>query len=633
LPLRHGSEFASAVLETIRQPTLVLGEDLCVEIANAVFHRAFGTTPQEVEGKPFADLAERLLAMPALPETLTGILNGAEPVSGIELRRKIPGNGGRSFALDARRIEFRQPSQRHLLLILDDVTEPEEHDRRRDAERAQFRARLLEAVGQGVIATAMDGSVTYWNQAAERLYGWTAAEAAGRQVTELTPSLHTRAQASAIMDALRRGESWTGEFEVQRKDGSRFCALVTDTPFLDDAGNLVGIVGVSSDLTERKELEGQLRQAQKMEAIGRLAGGIAHDFNNLLTAINGHARLLLEDLPADSPLANDAHQILSAGDRAAALTRQLLAFSRKQVLEKRAVDLRRVAGDMEQMLRRLIPERIELILETDDQPVVVRVDPGQLGQVLLNLVVNAGDAIEGAGRVTIGVGHTAMTPELAARIPWTVPPGRYAHLTVQDTGSGIPDDVLDQIFDPFFTTKPEGRGTGLGLSTVYGIVKQSDGYVLVDTEQGVGTTFRVLLPVTTDVPEEAVQEPEPARIRKGATVLLVEDDSAVRTLAMRVLDRVGYRVLAATNGRDAIEIAAANPDIDLVLSDIVMPEMSGGELVDQLRETHPDLKVVLTSGYSEADLQGDVRHRGAAFLAKPFTPESLRRCIASVLGA
>jgi CheY-like chemotaxis protein/two-component sensor histidine kinase len=370
-----------------------------------------------------------------------------------------------------------------------------------------------------------------------------------------------------------------------------------------------------------------------MEAIGRLAGGVAHDFNNLLTAINGHARLLLEDLPAGSQLANDARQILSAGDRAIGLTRQLLAFSRKQVMEQRAVDLRRLAGDMEQMLRRLIPAPIELVLEAEDQPVIARADPSQLGQVLMNLVVNAVDAIEVTGRITLRVGHASMTPELAAEIPWTVRTGRYAQLTVQDTGSGIPDHVMDQIFEPFFTTKSEGRGTGLGLSTVYGIVKQSGGHVLVDSEPGVGTTFRVLLPVAADVPEEPVEEQELSRMPRGATILLVEDDVAVRTLATRVLERLGCRVLTATNGREALEIADANPDIDLVLSDVVMPEMSGGELVDRLRAAHPDMKVVLTSGYSEADLQGEVRQRGAAFLAKPFTPESLQRVIADVLGA
>lgn len=633
MPLRNGAEFARAVFETIRQPMLVLAEDLSVEMANGAFHRAFANTPDEVEGRPFADLAEDPLTMPALSAMLMGILNGADAISGIELRGELPRIGGRSFALSAKRIEVPLPAERHLLIMFDDVTEPEEQERRRDAERAQFRAQLLEAVGQAVIATGMDGTVTYWNKAAERLYGWTAAEAAGKQMTDLTPSSHSLAQGHSIMEALRGGRTWAGEFEVQRKDGSRFPALVTDTPFMDDSGNLVGIVGVSSDLTERKGLEGQLRQAQKMEAIGRLAGGVAHDFNNLLTAINGHARMVLDDLPVESLLANDVRQILSAGDRAAGLTRQLLAFSRKQVLEQRAVEVRRLAGDMEQMLRRLVPERIELVLKTADQPVIARADPGQLGQVLMNLVVNASDAIDAAGRITITVDETTVTPEHAAGVVWSVRTGRYTQLTVQDTGSGIPVHVMDQIFEPFFTTKPEGLGTGLGLSTVYGIVKQSGGHVIVDSEPGVGTTFRVLLPVATDVPEEAVEVRETSRPLKGYTILLVEDDGAVLTVAMRALERSGCRVLTATNGREALEVAAANPDIDLVLSDLVMPLMSGGELADRLRETHPDMKIVLTSGYSEADLRGEVRQKGAAFLAKPFTLDSLRRVITDVLSA
>ena len=508
-----------------------------------------------------------------------------------------------------------------------------EQERRREAERAHFAARLLDAVGQSVIAVDPDGIITYWNHAAEVLYGWTAAEAIGRPAADVTPTTPSRAQTQAIESALERGQAWTGELEVRGKGERKLPALVTDAPLLDDAGQRVGVVRVTSDLSERKELEAQLRQAQKMEAIGRLAGGVAHDFNNLLTAITGHARMLLEDMPASSPLADDVRQILSAGDRAAVLTRQLLAFSRKQVLEQRAVDMRRLVRDMQQMLRRLIPERIELVVDTDDEPIIARADPGQVGQVLMNLVVNAGDAIADAGRITIDIRNVGMTPERAAEIPWTVEPGDYAQLTVRDTGSGIPDDVMERIFEPFFTTKAEGRGTGLGLSTVYGIVKQSGGHVVVDSRGGVGTTFCVLLPVASEAPVEPQQERAPTPPRRDALVLLVEDDTSVRNLAVRVLERLGYRVVTATNGREALEIASSQQGIDLVVSDVVMPEMSGGELVDRLRAAHPDLKVVLTSGYSEADLKGQVRQKGDAFLVKPFTPDGLTRVVAAVLNS
>jgi PAS domain S-box-containing protein len=508
-----------------------------------------------------------------------------------------------------------------------------EMERRVEAERAQFRARMLDAVGQAVIATDLAGNVTYWNRAAEQLYGWTAAEAIGRKVVELTPTDASREQAAAIMDALQRGEPWSGEFEAKRKAGERFPALVTDAPILDDAGQLVGIVGISSDLTERRELERQLRQAQKMEAIGRLAGGIAHDFNNLLTAINGHSSMLLEDLPDDSPFRDDIRQILNAGDRAAALTRQLLAFSRKQVLEERAVDVCKLISDMQRLLRRLIPERIDLLIAMDDTPIVARADPDQLGQVVMNLLVNAGDAIEGAGRISIRVAAIELTPDMASAIPWAVHAGPYAQLLVEDTGAGMHPELLTHIFDPFFTTKPAGKGTGLGLSTVFGIVKQSGGHVLVESEPGRGSTFKVLLPLAQERPDEGIVDATPTAARPGGLVLLVEDEAAVRNLASRVLQRLGYRVLTAANGREALEIADAHGGrIDLVVTDVVMPELSGVELVDRLHERYPTIKVVLMSGYSEADLRGEVRTRGA-FMVKPFTPDSLGRVVADALSA
>ncbi|MEX2374942.1 MAG: ATP-binding protein, partial [Dehalococcoidia bacterium] len=355
---------------------------------------------------------------------------------------------------------------------------------------------------------------------------------------------------------------------------------MTNAPILDAGGTLIGVIGVSSDVTEQRQLEEQLRQAQKMEAVGRLAGGIAHDFNNLLTAVNGYAMFLLNDLPAGSQFREDAEQILNAGERAADLTHQLLAFSRRQVLEERNVDLSDVVVGLEKLLIRLVPERIRLRVACSGDTTVVRADPGQLHQVVMNLVMNAVDAIEEDGSISIEVEPVELHTSDTREIPWHVEPGPYVRLSVQDTGSGVSPEVLKHVFEPFFTTKPEGQGTGLGLSTVYGIVKQSGGHIFLDSEPGHGSTFRVLLP---RVGVKADQVPErPAMIPpvEGGVVLLVEDEEAVRTITRRILVRAGYKVVEAANGREALELAAGG--IDLVISDVVMPDLGGVELQKRL---------------------------------------------------
>ncbi|MEX2572385.1 MAG: PAS domain S-box protein [Gemmatimonadota bacterium] len=499
------------------------------------------------------------------------------------------------------------------------------------AERMRFQAEMLEAVGQAVIATDVEGRITYWNHAAEELYGWSRDEAIGKSILEVTPTTANVEQAEEILRTLTSGDIWTGEFEVSRRDGSTFNALVTDAPIHDEEGRLLGIIGVSSDISERKALEGQLRQAQKMEAIGRLAGGIAHDFNNLLTAIEGHTSFLLSELPEDSPLREDVEEILKSGRRAADLTGQLLTFSRKQVLQERSVALNREADGLRGMLRRLVPARIDFQMKTGTEDIVVHADPGQIQQVVMNLLLNAVDAVENAGSIVLEIDEIMLSEEDAERIPWEVRPGRYACLTVSDTGSGIDPAALPHIFEPFFTTKPEGHGTGLGLATVYGIVKQSQGHVLVDSAPGDGTTFRVLLPRIEQEAEEPRPPTRPAEATNGAVVLLVEDDEAVRSIGRRILSRAGYTVLEAPNGVEALERVAGGAKVDLVISDIVMPELGGVELQQRLRTERPGIKMILTSGYSASDVHGEIRESGLPFLAKPFTPDALLRCVAECL--
>ncbi len=379
------------------------------------------------------------------------------------------------------------------------------------------------------------------------------------------------------------------------------------------------------------ELEAQLRQAQKMEAVGQLAGGVAHDFNNLLTIIDVHAELALEDLDETNGLRADLLEVKKASARAAGLTRQLLAFSRKQLLQPERLPLNAVVDGVAPMLRRLIGEDIAVIARLDPQSGSVFADPGQLEQVVINLAVNARDAMLGGGTLTIETSKVVVDERSADE--HEAMRGRYVCLTVSDTGCGMSPEVEERIFEPFFTTKPAGQGTGLGLSTVYGIVRQSGGHIVVDSEPGQGTSFRVYLP-TAEVPESALPAiPERSACPCGTeTVLLVEDEDAVRALARRILERQGYTVLDACNGRDAVAVAARAGRIDLVLTDVVMPEMNGRALAEALAVARPSLPVLYMSGYTDDEIvRRGLLDTSNGLLPKPFTADSLARAVRAAL--
>lgn len=388
-----------------------------------------------------------------------------------------------------------------------------------------------------------------------------------------------------------------------------------------------------TDITEKKQLELQFLQAQKMEAIGRLAGGVAHDFNNLLTSIVGHADLMLLELRPEDPLVGDIREIKKAADRAADLTRQLLAFSRKQILQPRIVNLNQVIADMKKMLRRLIGEDIELETNLAPDLGLVLVDPGQIDQVVMNLVVNARDALPRGGKLTISTAQAEIT---AADVPRYIgsKPGSYVLLEVRDNGLGMSEEVQSHVFEPFFTTKELGKGTGLGLSTVYGIVKQSNGYIWVESALGEGTAFRIYLP---RLEGQAVAESRPEKAasscRGTETILLVEDNDLVRRLARSVLEQFGYRVLEARNGEEAYRLGRGYEErIDLLLTDVVMPGRSGQTLAGQIREMRPETEVLFMSGYSEESTlnQGTLRG-GRHFLQKPFSPQELGQRVRKLL--
>jgi PAS domain S-box-containing protein len=401
----------------------------------------------------------------------------------------------------------------------------------------------------------------------------------------------------------------------------------------DSAGDPTFAIAMIENITEQKEMAEQLRQAQKLEAVGRLAGGVAHDFNNLLTTINGLTDLMLSDLPETSHLRKDLVEVKKSGERAALLTRQLLAFSRRQVLQPKVLDLNETIGDMAAMLRRLIGEHIELVLSLDPTLPRTKADPGQITQVLMNLAVNSRDAMPVGGRLSIETAAVQADDTMAKR--FDAEPGRYAMIKVSDSGHGMDEETLRRVFEPFFTTKEVGRGTGLGLATVYGIVKQSGGGIAVDSAPGLGAVFTILLPaaaasMTAAVPPRTVSFDNG---RGTETVLLVEDEAPVRALAARVLRRAGYSVIDCPSAADALRRIEAEPGrIDVVVTDVVMPGMSGPDLVMRLFRLRPDIRVLYMSGYPREELDTMVpTEADFAFIQKPMSPAALAGAVRTLL--
>jgi signal transduction histidine kinase/CheY-like chemotaxis protein len=418
------------------------------------------------------------------------------------------------------------------------------------------------------------------------------------------------------------------------ESGAEQSFLVSFFPVKGSSGETEGVGTVVLETTERRQLEEQLLRAQKMEAVGRLAGGIAHDFNNILTAIKSYSELLIEDMGSGKGRVEDVREIREAADRAANLTRQLLAFSRQQMLTPRVLDLNSTVRDLKSMLDRLLGADIEIKTRLAADIGLITADPGQVEQVLVNLVVNASDAMPDGGRIDVETANIELNDEYA-RTHVATPPGPYVMLSVSDTGHGMTRDTQARVFEPFFTTKEKGKGTGLGLSTVYGIVKQSGGSIWVYSEPGRGTTFKIYLP-RVNAEADAHAAPSVKNGKGGTeTILLVEDEYAVRDVAGRILRRLGYTVVEASNGTEAMrQLTEDGFEFDLIVTDIVMPEMGGPELARRVREWSPDARILFTSGYTEdAVLRRNFLDPGAEFVEKPFTPARLAQRAREVLDA
>ncbi len=497
--------------------------------------------------------------------------------------------------------------------------------------RAQRLAALVASSEDAIIGNDLSGVITDWNTGAEHLFGYSAEEAIGKHCSLLflQESDGEIAQAEA---RLRRGEDVPPYETVRRtKDGQEIPVSVR-VSLIKQGERAIGLSSINRDLRPTRGLQEQLRQAQKMEAIGQLAGGVAHDFNNLLTVINSYSEKLCGELPADDPIAVQMHEIRKAGERAAALTRQLLAFSRKQVLEIKVVNLNETVEQSGKMLRRLIGEDVTLATVLAPNLAQVKVDPGQMEQILMNLAVNARDAMPQGGKMTIETANVDIEPSVAGQMD--LGPGRYVMLAVSDTGCGMDRQTQERIFEPFFTTKGVGKGTGLGLAVVHGIVKQSGGRISVYSEPGHGTTFKIYLPAITAIRKLSKSYQGCATVPGGSeTILLVEDEEAVRRIGCMVLRDAGYTVLEARHGVDALRVAAETPQrIDLLVSDVVMPQMGGPQLAQRLTAERPGLKVLYMSGYTDdAVVRHGILHEQLAFLQKPFTPIGLARKVREVL--
>jgi len=527
------------------------------------------------------------------------------------------------------------------LMACEDITERKQDEEALRKSEERYRT-ILVNIEDGYFEVDLPGNFTFFNDSLCRMLGYSRDEMIGMGNQQYTDQENRKKLFQAFNEVYRTGEHTKGfDWEVITKNGTKLFGEVSVSLIKDSKGQPIGFRGIARDITERKraekemaELQEQLRQSQKIEAIGRLAGGIAHDFNNLLTVIKGYSQLSLLDLNESNPLWGNIQEIQKATQRAADLTRQLLAFSRRQILDLKVLDLNALLKDLDKMLRRIIGEDIELVTLLAGDLGRVKIDPGQIEQVILNLAVNSRDAMPSGGKLTIETVNVVLDEEYAhAHV--AVIPGHYVRLSISDTGVGMPRELKEKVFEPFFTTKEKGKGTGLGLSMVYGIVKQIGGNIWVYSEPGHGTTFKIYLPRVEEQLDtfHALDEAD-SFPRGGETVLLVEDDPSVRDLALRLLRQQGYTVLEAANGVEALHVAQEHggEKIHLLLTDVVMPQMGGKELADQLKIFRPDVKVLYTSGHTDdAIVHHGVLEPGTHFLQKPFSLKTLSHKVREVL--
>jgi PAS domain S-box-containing protein len=626
-------EFLRLLLDTIPNPIFFKDAQGAYLGCNKAFEDFLGVTRQEIVGKSVYDLSPRELA----DEYHRMDLAAFEATGTQVYESQVQAADGARRHVVFHKATFPDPAGDvgGLVGIITDITDLKQAEA--ELRQSEQRFRLMAETIQDVFWIASPGmsKTVYVSPGFEYIWGRTR-DTLYRNPKLFLETVHPEDQRrvkAEIITAREGSIPWDHEYRIIRPDGTVRWIHNRGFPVRDDQGRVTLFTGVATDVTERKVLEGQLLQAQKMEAVGRLAGGVAHDFNNLLMAITGYGELMRAKVLKDDPLYGHLENILKAGERAAALTQQLLTFSRQQVVHPEVIDLNRVVRDLEPMLRRLIGEDLDLEVVTDRKPAAVKADPGQMGQIIMNLVVNARDAMPQGGRLTLKTTPAEFKESRNTRFG-LAPPGAYVMLAAQDTGVGMDEATQAHIFEPFFTTKEPGKGTGLGLSTVYGIVKQSGGFLDLVSEPGAGSTFTIYLPrQEASVEPLRAKPPITASFQGQETVLLVEDEDMLRGLLAKFLQLYGYTVLEARHGGEALLACERHPGpIHVMVTDVVMPQMSGRELADRLTPLRPEMKILYMSGYTEdALVQHGVADLSVTFLQKPFRPIELARRVHAIL--
>jgi len=617
--LRASEARYRTLVEGAGQPVFTVDRNGVFGFMNRIAAAALGGQPEDFVGKAMRDLFPPAVA----EEQLANIARAIETGQSLEIENESEIQGQKRWYLALiHPIRNEAGEIESALVMAQDI-----HERRqavtalRESEE-RYRA-LVENAPLGILSIDAEGRILNANPALIEIMGSPSTEAT-LQINVLTfEPLVASGVASDFRACLETGKTFISERPYVSKWGKPSQLRYHGSALRDSEGKIIGVQALVEDMTAYRQIEEQLRQAQKMEAIGRLAGGVAHDFNNLLTVINGYSQFIIEDLPPADPIRPQIEEIRQAGERAAKLTQQLLAFSRRQMFEMRTVNLNQVLEGMGVMLGRLIGEDIRLALKLAPDLGNVRADPGQIEQVIVNLAVNSRAAMPTGGALAIETSNVTLDEPYTHRHGDTAP-GRYVQLAISDTGCGMTAEIQEHLFAPFFTTKEKGKGTGLGLSTVYGIVKQSGGSIYVYSEPGRGTTFKIYLPrIDEELEDERAGRAESPRGRE--TILLVEDEVGVRNLAVQILQRLGYTVLQAANGVEALGVCREHcRELDLLLTDVVMPEMSGKELVERLRVMCPALKVLYMSGYTDEALgHHGALESGVMLLQKPFTSAQL----------
>jgi PAS domain S-box-containing protein len=633
--LRASTQRFSSVVASAMDAIITLDDSLRIVVFNEAAEMMFGCPAWEVMGAPLDRfLPPQFSEIHAEHVRMFG-------VAGITTRSmKSPGilsavrSNGETFPIEATVSHIQVAGQDLYTVILRDITERKRVEETLRQSEDRFRS-IYEQAAVGIGQVAADGQFLMVNAALCRMLGYEESELRGKKVHEI---IHPDdlARETVLLDAMQRGDQpqYAIEKRYLHRDGSAVWVNVNTSAVRDSAGALLYRISVIQNVTERKRAEEQLKQAQKMEAIGRLAGGVAHDFNTLLNVMLGYSDILLAELPPEDALRERVIQIRNSGNAAAMLTKQLLAFSRKQAIVQEVVDLREVSSKLTPILGRLLRDDIELTVKYSEEICPVKVDPGQIQQLMLNLVANAGDAMPEGGQLNIEVRVVELDENYVQQHP-TLKVGRHAMLAICDSGTGMDAQTVAHIFEPFFTTKEAGRGTGLGLATVYGIAKSNGGDIWVYSELGVGTIFKVFLPLTTEPLRHAELAPVESPTTSdggGETILLVEDSAALRELTKVILLRNGYKVLEAEDGITALEVSRQFPGvIHMVLTDVVMPRMRGPHLAEQIVKQRPGIAVVFLSGYTEEAIAQSDRIKGFTLVEKPYTSEVLLHSIRHAL--